>query len=227
MSDGNSRSITSNQSGVHEDLIKVVDKHLNSEFRKPYAPFSVATFEYLQTKVEAFLNQNPNGSIILDSCCGVGESSYHHAVANPDCFVVGIDKSEHRIDKHEHHHLNKVNNCELVRGDLNDLWRMIADADWPIKAHFILYPNPWPKSKHLQRRWHGAPVFKYIPKLGGQLTVRSNWPIYIQEFAMALEQCGIKADVMDYSSEESITPFERKYWASGQKSVQLVAELNN
>lgn len=223
---GNSRSITSNQDGIHEDLEKVVVKHLNSDFKKPIAEFSKQGFAGLQSAVDAFLAATPNGEVILDSCCGVGESSYHHAAANPDCLVIGIDKSEHRIDKFEFHQSSQVDNCLLVRGDLNDLWRLIADAGWPIREHFLLYPNPWPKAKHLGRRWHGAPVFKYLPRIGQKITVRSNWPIYIDEFAAALELCGIQSEVAEYQNVQAITPFERKYWASGQTSMQLVAELS-
>lgn len=225
MTIGNSRAITSNQDGVHEDLDKVVRKHLSTEFKKPIAPYSQQTFDELSLQVSDFLASNPQGRIILDSCCGVGESTYHLAVANTDALVVGIDKSEHRIDKYEHHHSSKVDNFVLVRGDLNDLWRLIAASDWPISHHYLLYPNPWPKAKHLQRRWHGAPVFHEIPKLGKQLLVRSNWPIYIEEFTAALAIAGIRAEVTEYRSSEAMTPFERKYWASGQSSMQLVATL--
>ena len=180
MLDGNSRSITSNQSGIHDDLDSVVKKHLTTEFKKPFAPFSLATFEQLSARVNEYLAENPTNKIILDSCCGVGESTVHLAESNPDCLVIGVDKSEHRIDKHELQQKTPLDNAEFVRGDLNDLWRLIAKADWPIEHHYILYPNPWPKSKHLQRRWHGAPVFSFIPRLSKHITVRSNCDIYIK-----------------------------------------------
>lgn len=222
---GNSRGITTNQTGVHDDLEKVVLKHLATPFKKPYAPFSLETFAELEAKVKTYLADNPDGYLILDSCCGVGESTVHLAATYPDALVIGIDKSEHRIDKIEHHMKHKVDNFVLLRGDLNDLWRLIADAEWPIKHHYLLYPNPWPKAKHLQRRWHGASVFSSIPKLGEQLTVRSNWPIYIEEFAEALSIAGLSPKVEPYQSDEAMTPFERKYWASGQSSTQLVCVL--
>ncbi|MDU0113626.1 methyltransferase domain-containing protein [Psychrosphaera aquimarina] len=227
MIEGNSRSITSNQLGVHDDLDKVVKKHLSSDFKKPYAPHSLSGFEQIKMRVSTFLLFNPNGTIILDSCCGVGESTYHLAVNNPDALVIGIDKSEHRIEKYEHHHQQTIDNFILIRGDLNDLWRLIAEADWPISHHYILYPNPWPKSKHLQRRWHGAPVFKYIPQLSEKLTVRSNWAIYIEEFTQALTHMNVKAEISDYKRDTAMTPFERKYWASGQKSTELNVTFNN
>ena len=223
MLEGNSRSIVSNQAGVHEDLDKVVNKHLKSDFKKPFAEFSLQLFADLEQQVQAFIAQGGKG-VILDSCCGIGESSYHHAKSNPDYLVIGIDKSEHRLDKHDFHH-DKLTNLILARGDLNDLWRLIANADWPITEHYILYPNPWPKAKHLQRRWHGAPVFSTLPKIGEALIVRSNWPIYIEEFQQALKLAGIEAEMVEYQGTEAITPFERKYWASGQKSYQVVAKL--
>jgi len=225
MSDGNSRSVTSNQLGVHEDLDKVVKKHLTTEFKKPFAPFSLKTFELLNQRVNDYLSQHPDNDIILDSCCGVGESTYHLAKTHPDSLVIGIDKSEHRIDKHEHHQQQDLENLINVRGDLNDLWRLIAEANWPISMHYILYPNPWPKSKHIQRRWHGAPVFSSIPKLSKSIVVRSNWNIYVEEFAQALALCGVKTEVQEYVSDNAMTPFERKYWASGQKSYQLEASF--
>lgn len=221
MLEGNSRSITSNQNGIHEDLEKVVRKHLSTEFKKPYAAHSLSVFAELTKQVEQYLAQYPENKLILDSCCGVGESTYHLAKQHPDCLVIGIDKSEHRIDKHQHHHASELTNFILLRGDLNDLWRLIAQVNWPICHHYILYPNPWPKSKHLQRRWHGAPVFSFIGQLSEKLTVRSNWQIYIEEFAQAVKLTGVDACCNTYHSDNAMTPFERKYWASGQSSFQL------
>lgn len=223
--EGNSRRVTSNQNGVHDDLEAVVTKHLSTEFKKPYAEFSVVTFNAMSDLVEQFLATNPNGKLILDSCCGVGESTYHLAQQHPECLVLGIDKSEHRIEKQPHHIEQQLDNCHLFRGDLNDLWRLIAAQNWPILWHYILYPNPWPKSKHLGRRWHGSPVFKNIPKLSEKLVVRSNWQTYIDEFAVALKMAGISAQVQQYQNDVAMTPFERKYWASGQLSYQLTAYL--
>ncbi len=223
MVEGNSRSIVSNQADINEDLDKVVNKHLTTEFKKPFAPFSNTLFEELEQQVNAFMAAGGEG-VILDSCCGIGESSYRHAQANPTKLVIGIDKSEHRLDKHDFHH-EKLDNVILARGDLNDLWRLIAAADWPITEHYILYPNPWPKAKHLQRRWHGAPVFSALPKIGEKLIVRSNWPIYIKEMTRALAIAGISGEMLEYASDQPITPFERKYWASGQQSYQVTAQL--
>ncbi|MBS3797432.1 SAM-dependent methyltransferase [Pseudoalteromonas sp. BDTF-M6] len=221
MSEANSRAIVSNQPSLHEKLDEVVNKHLKAEFKKPIAAHTQAAFDEVNAKVQAF-----NGPIILDSCCGVGESTANLAKLHPQALVIGIDKSAHRLDKHDVQYRQDENGqYMLVQADLNDFWRLAVKAKWQPTHHYLLYPNPWPKAKHLQRRWHGAAVFPSIVQLGGQLEVRSNWDIYVREFARALQLAGHPTQVSEYASDTAITPFERKYWASGQQSYRLVVQL--
>ena len=214
---GNSRVIESNQEGLNEQLDEVVLKHLKHPFRKPYQTHTLEAFK----KCEKWVEQQGK-PIIFDSCCGVGESTYHLAKRHPDAIVLGMDKSEDRLSKHPQ---KIADNYQLLQVNLNDFWRLAVEAEWTLSHHYLLYPNPWPKSKHLQRRWHGSAVFPSILQLGGQLELRSNWFTYINEFARALEIAGQDSSVQTYSSNEAITPFERKYWASGQESLQLLASL--
>ncbi|ATD08996.1 SAM-dependent methyltransferase [Pseudoalteromonas piscicida] len=221
MTEANSRSITTNQQGLHEKLDEIVTKHLTAEFKKPIAAHTQSAFDEVNARVQAF-----NGPIILDSCCGVGESTANLAKRHPDALVIGIDKSAHRLDKHDvEYKQTEQGQYILVQADLNDFWRLALEADWQPTHHYLLYPNPWPKAKHIQRRWHGSAVFPFIVKLGGKLELRSNWDIYVQEFARALALSGVDAEVEAYESNEAITPFERKYWASGQSSTRLVVTL--
>ncbi len=221
MSEANSRSIVSNQPGLHEKLDEIVQKHLAAEFKKPIAAHTQQAFDEVNEKVKAF-----TGPLILDSCCGVGESTANLAKLHPDALVIGIDKSSHRLDKHDvEYKQTEAGQYILVQADLNDFWRLALEAGWQPTHHYLLYPNPWPKAKHIGRRWHGAPVFPFIVKLGGILEVRSNWDIYVKEFARALELAGQPAVVEAYESDSAITPFERKYWASGQSSTRLKIAL--
>ncbi|OUS70165.1 SAM-dependent methyltransferase [Pseudoalteromonas sp. A601] len=222
MSDANSRSIVSNQDGLHDKLDEIVNKHLTAQFKKPIAAHTQTAFDQVNEEVQAF-----TGPLILDSCCGVGESTANLAKRHPDALVIGIDKSSHRLDKHEvEYKQTDSGHYILVQADLNDFWRLAVAANWQPTHHYLLYPNPWPKAKHIQRRWHGAAIFPFIVKLGGRLEVRSNWDIYVKEFAHALYLAGQETQVELYESEEAITPFERKYWASGQQSHRLVIDLD-
>ncbi len=214
---GNSRSVSSNQRGPHKRIPELVRRHMAHPWQKPYSEHTLAAFAQVSDWLAGF-----TGEIILDACCGVGESTAVLAGRYPDARVIGVDKSALRTEKHQ----QQGNNYLVVRADLNDFWRLARDNNWQLSRHFLLYPNPYPKSTQVQKRWHASPAFADIIALGGQLHVRSNWDIYVQEFALALTTAGIKAQCLPYEGEEAMTPFERKYWASGQQSWYLEADLS-
>jgi len=218
---GNSKAIVSNQDDIHEKLEEVVKKHIAHPFQKPYQEHTVEAFEEIDRLVKAH-----GGEVILDACCGVGQSTRLLAKQNPQALVIGIDKSANRITRNVDEVAGddgqQVNNYELVRADLNDFYRLVAKSGWPIKKHYILYPNPWPKSKHLQRRWHGSAVFPEILSIGETITLRSNWPLYLEEFHKAAEIGGRSGEISLVDDELPLTPFEAKYKASGQACWQLV-----
>ena len=212
-----SRSITTNQDGVHDHLAGIVRKHMAHPFQKPVAEHTKRAF----ADADAFIKA-AGKPIVFDSCCGVGESSRFLAEKFPDHSVVGVDKSLKRLGKEGYG--DRPDNLILVRADLNDFYRLAHDHGWRLAHHFILYPNPWPKADHVKRRWHGAPVFPTMVGLGGRMEVRSNWKIYLDEFQQALHLLGRKCDVQSYKTSTPITPFERKYQDSGQGLWQLVAK---
>jgi tRNA G46 methylase TrmB len=215
----NSRNIDTNQAGPHEGLEALVQRHLAHPFRKPIADHTQQAFEAANAAVAG-----RGQPVILDSCCGVGDSSRWLAKAHPDHLIVGVDKSAKRLATERLD--NEPENMLLLRADLNDFFRLVAAANWPVAKHYILYPNPWPKSTHLARRWHGAPVFPDIVKIGGALELRSNWKLYLEEFAIALKVAKVEAEVYPFEPDEYVTPFERKYHQSGQSLWQLTANLH-
>ncbi|MGY5450697.1 tRNA (guanine(46)-N(7))-methyltransferase TrmB [Agarivorans sp. MS3-6] len=220
MMEGNSRSVSSNQQGVHEKLEKVVLRHLNEPFQKPYQQHTLDAFRQLEKQVSVL-----GRPIVLDSCCGTGLSTAALALLHPEAVVIGLDKSAHRLTKHHAHFDQEGQNYQLLQVDLNDFWRLACDAGWQPSHHYVLYPNPWPKSRHLQRRWHGSAVFPYMIKLGGQLELRSNWSTYLEEFQIALRLAGHTSQLNQYHSDNPITAFERKYLNSGQQLWQLRSYL--
>ncbi|BDX04714.1 tRNA (guanine(46)-N(7))-methyltransferase TrmB [Planctobacterium marinum] len=230
---GNSRSISTNQTDIHDKLSEIVLRHQNSVNQKPIQAHTQEAYE----RVSAWLKQFPEKDIILDSCCGIGESTWRLAKQYPDALVVGVDKSAVRVEKHgkqeeyqefmqgEANTGNEVSNYCVVRADVIDFWRLVKAANWSVARHYLLYPNPYPKSAQVQKRWHATASLQDILAIGGTLTVRSNWQIYVQEFAKALELCGRNAAINQVEQGAPFTPFERKYWNSGQQSWQLVSSL--
>ena len=224
---GNSKAIDSNQTGVHEKLEEIVVKHLNHPSQKPYQAHTKAAFEDIDAIVQAF-----DGEVILDSCCGVGQSTRILAKQNPQALVIGVDKSAHRINRNVEELTNNateetVSNYYLIRADLNDFYRLVVAAKWPVTKHYVLYPNPWPKSKHIQRRWHGSAVFPDMIKIGNQMILRSNWSLYLEEFNAAINIAGLTGLLSTVEDEEPLTPFEAKYKASGQECFQLTIQISH
>lgn len=226
---GNSRLPTSAQGGIHSHLARLLDRHVSSPFRKPYADYNRLAFD---ASIERWRLLAPKAPLILDSCCGVGESSRRLAKAFPAHYVIGVDQSAIRLGRGERATWQASglsappDNLHLVRADVVDFWRLLADAGLRPVRHYLLYPNPWPKIGHLGRRWHGHPVFPTVTALGGLLECRSNWSIYMDEWCFAVRRLtGCRAASEAYSPPEAITPFERKYLASGHSLFRTRVDL--
>ncbi|GHF00582.1 tRNA (guanine(46)-N(7))-methyltransferase TrmB [Thalassotalea profundi] len=219
---GDSKAIITNQPGIHEKLESLVLKHLAHPSKKPVQEHTLKAFEQVNERVQQHI-----GNVIFDSCCGVGQSTRLLAKMHPDALVIGIDKSAHRINRNDSELVvntgtQEVDNYILARADLNDFYRLAVEAQWPVAQHFILYPNPWPKAKHIQRRWHGSAVFPEILKLGSTLILRSNWRLYLEEFQFAAALVGKEGEITSVDDKQALTPFEAKYKASGQECWQLL-----
>ncbi|MFM2482160.1 tRNA (guanine(46)-N(7))-methyltransferase TrmB [Celerinatantimonas sp. YJH-8] len=209
------------QPDIHPKLIARVERYRQHANRRPVADHSLQAFEQMLR----WLDEHPSGPLILDSCCGVGESTAQIAALYPEARVVGIDKSGVRLDKH-HAYRNQQANYLLLRADLNDVWRLMDQHGLKLWRHFLLYPTPWPKPAQLLRRWYASNAFPALVALGGVLQVRSNWELYLRECAQALNCYGVNCQPFSFVAEQPLTPFERKYAASGQQLWQLQADLD-
>lgn len=206
-----SRPVLSSQADIHPRLAQSLVRHCASPPRGPIAAYNRVAFE------QSLSGWDGRAPLILDTGCGVGMSSVNLARQYPDHWVIGVDRSLDRLQRGKPW-AGEVwpENCVLVRADLPDFWRLMADAGLQLARHYFLYPNPWPKLGHLHRRWHGHAAFPTAVGLGGVVECRSNWRLYVEEFAFALSvltqqtACG-----EPYHPDSAFTPFERKYLDSG------------
>ncbi len=215
-----SRRIYSNQNGVHENLSRTLERNQRNKYQKPFPRHTVDAFK----KAEQIIGRE-NKPLILDSGCGVGESTLYFAQKYKNHFVLGIDKSFYRLNKNNSFKNSEADNYYLIRADLIDFWRLAALEKWKVDMHFVLYPSPWPLKKHLKKRFHAHPVFPDFVTLGARTELRSNWPVYLQEFAFAYRFfTGRLITVDTFIPEMTITPFERKYLQSGQTLYRLLID---
>lgn len=219
--EANSRFIASAQDGPHADLPELLQRHLAHPFRKPILDYNRAALAEALAAHAAF---NPQAPLILDAGCGVGWSTLRIAADFPDHFVIGVDQSSDRIGRGKP--LPVPPNAVLIRADLVDFWRLLAEQGIRLARHYNLYPNPWPKIGHLARRWHGHAVFPVWRDLGGVIECRSNWRIYIEEMAWALSVLSDQTvAAQPYLTDDPMTPFEKKYLASGHALWRCVVDL--
>ncbi len=205
------------QQQPRQDLAEIIATHLGSAWLRPVAEHSRAAFESIRGAVEA-----ATAPLIIDSCCGTGDSTRNLAVTFPDSLVLGVDKSEHRLARHRG---GDNENYLILRADVNDFWRLAAAAGWQPVQHFLLYPNPYPKASQFRKRWYGSPAFPALINLGGLLTVRTNWSVYAEEFVLALDAAGFQASSKQLFDEKPITAFETKYQARGDSLYEVISDL--
>ena len=200
--------VYSNQSSIHGDLATLVQKHMKSTWQEPTPPHDREVTNEIIALLEAH-----DGPLILDSFCGTGMSTAKLASQHPKALVIGIDKSTDRLRRHVQ---TQSRNYRLLRGNCEHIWAQLVSANVVCAQHYLLYPNPWPKKVHLKRRIHGHPSFPLLKQLGGAIEVRSNWKIYVDEFAAASKLLGLGTQVESLSATDPMSLFERKYAASNE-----------
>lgn len=212
-----SRPVSSNQQHAHPKLPALIKRSRSSMYKKPISTYSRKSFEQLEQR----LADKPR-PLVIDSFCGTGHSTAILAKRHPNHLVVGIDKSSHRLAKHAG---SPNENYILLRAECEDIWRLLVGSGLKADLHYLLYPNPWPKSSHLQRRIHGHPTFQSLLQLGGQVELRSNWQLYVEEFGIAMNLCGVAGKIAQIMPTEPITLFEKKYQSSGHPLWVFTAQM--
>lgn len=215
-------AVGTNQRGIHPKLAQVLQKHLENPFRKPVAEHTREAF------AGCFDTISEAASVLLDAGCGTGESTLRLARRHPESLVIGVDKSMIRLKKKAHAQPAEKN-ALLVRADLVDWWQLSLAHGVKYRKTYLLYPNPWPKAIHLKRRWHAHPIFPTIVGSTVEVELRTNWQVYADEFCAALGAIGHTPRRIFSNTLEPVSPFERKYRASGHKlhRVDVRIEANS
>ena len=206
----NSTPVRSSQTLPHPKLQATIERHLQKAYRRRPSAAGRHAFEALAETLD-------RASFILDAGCGTGESTLVLARAFPDRWVIGVDKSAARLVTGQRRlaQAEAPANAVLLRCELVDFWQLAATAGSRCTHQFLLYPNPWPKPEQFKRRWPGHPILPAIVALGGEIELRTNWRVYGQEFAEAMCRAGLQSSCEPFVADVPLTPFERKYAASG------------
>jgi len=224
----NSPRVVSDQAGVHDMLHARIERYRASESLRPIPAHSATAFQHMHSWLTSKGVDPKAGRLIFDSGCGRGDSSLELARQYPERVVIGVDKSIARLDKLQQDLAGRKlpENLLLVRADLRDIYRQMADASWRVGRHYLFYPNPWPKSVHMGRRWHASDVWPSMMALGGYMELRTNWRIYAEEYVVALAHYGVEAVAQPVVDDSPISLHERKYMISEHELWQVAAEIS-
>jgi tRNA G46 methylase TrmB len=220
---GDSRPVRSRQQEVHPRLRDAVMRHASSPWRQPLHAPTASAFRAL----DALVDTGERRGLVLDSGCGTGASSLTLARRHPHRLVLGVDRSARRLARTLPGPWPcRRDNLVLLRGELTTVWRLLLAEGWSPAQHWLLYPNPWPKPGQYKRRWHAHPVFPDLLALRGRLLLRCNWLPYAGEFELAVRWLTkARPQLRRLHRPEGLSPFERKYAASGHELFEVTAEL--
>jgi len=192
-------------------LLETVAKHAAHPWRKPVADHSRRAFDALLPDLAA--EGWPGRPLVLDTGCGTGMSTGVLAGRFPEALVLGVDKSEARLDRRPG---ALPSNARLLRLDLEDFWLLAREFGVRFDRQCFFYPNPWPKPEQRLRRWPFHPVLPVALAGGGVWELRTNWKVYAEEFSLALGWLtGQAPRVEAWAPVVPETLFEKKYGESG------------
>jgi tRNA (guanine-N7-)-methyltransferase len=125
---------------------------------------------------------------------GGGEHLVHQALNNPDIGFIGcepyINGVAMLLGKIRHHN---VQNIRVHPGDVRDLFDVLPDQS--VAKAFLLYPDPWPKSRHHRRRFvtqdHLVPLAR-VMKPGAEFRVATDIPDYVRQTLQQVPRAGFE-----------------------------------
>lgn len=125
---------------------------------------------------------------------GGGEHLVHQAAQNPDVGIIGCEPYINGVAML----LGKirragVRNLAIHPGDVRDMFDVLEEAS--IDRAFLLYPDPWPKSRHHRRRFvtpeHLEPLARVL-KPGAMFRVATDIEDYVRQTLEQVPQFGFE-----------------------------------
>jgi tRNA (guanine-N7-)-methyltransferase len=118
---------------------------------------------------------------------GGGEHMAGQAARAPDVLILGAEPFQNGVASAVRHIDEQgLGNVRLHDGDVRDLLGRLPQA--ALARVFILFPDPWPKSRHHKRRLIQADTVADLARVlapGGRLRFASDWADYVD---VALER---------------------------------------
>ena len=131
-------------------------------------------------------------TVWLEVGFGGGEHLVHQAAANPGVGLIGAEPYINGVAML----LGKIRaagatNIRIHPGDARDLMDVLPQSS--ISKAFLLYPDPWPKTRHHRRRFvtaeHLEPLFDIL-KPGAEFRIATDIADYVRQAMVEVPKAG-------------------------------------
>lgn len=123
---------------------------------------------------------------------GGGEHLVHQASRNPGIAFIGCEPFINGVAMLlAKVRAEAVENLRLYPGDVRDLFDVLPDAC--LARVFLLYPDPWPKSRHHRRRFVTPDYLQPLARVmrsGAILRIATDIPDYVRQTMEEVPQAG-------------------------------------
>lgn len=182
-----------------------------------------------------FLSCNQELSLDIEIGCGVGLHPLEYIHLTSGRKIIAIERTQAKFKKF----INRFNSHLKKKPDLGAVLLPVGGEAISfllefIKAstvenYFLLHPNPYPKARHLNKRWYAMPAMSLLVstlKSGGCITLATNQKYYYQEALVYMQELwkfSIKDQSIYYKGDiKGRTHFERKYLDRGEAIFNVV-----
>ncbi len=121
-----------------------------------------------------------NRPVFVEVGFGDGRFLRWMARQHPEAWWLGIEVSSHALQKClKAAHREGLRNLLLVRGDAVQVLRRLFPEP-VVEGLFLLFPDPWPKSRHERRRIYALPLLKELIRVlraGGTFALATDHPL--------------------------------------------------
>ena len=166
--------------------------------------------------------------IVFEIGCGSGMHPYERAKLFPDEFVIAVERTRTKFSQFQFLLKNRpsLDNLEAIHADA--IWWAASNfnKNYLFDTIFILYPNPYPKSKNANLRLVNMPFTQFLLehlKPLGELIIATNMPNYFDEAVEGFQNSwglSLTESIILPANFSARTLFEKKYLERGDKCFQ-------
>lgn len=164
------------------------------------------------------------GPVLVEVGFGNGNTLAEFALQNPDWNCVGVEVFRpgigaliNRCEEQE------IKNVRIVDGEGLTYLESIHDSS--IDLIWVLFPDPWPKTRHHKRRLitrEFAEVATQKLKDDGKLSVVTDWASYAEDIEKALgEVNSLVGGIVERTSDRTTTKYEARGIRLGHSVIEF------